>query len=225
MAVLLVSASMNAVLVYRGLESKNMVADACVSEYAHLKRDLPQPFAIEGHENTTPDEEWRLPDPDTGTVALTDKYAVSKGLRKAQRWPWDFNKGIYFIQGYHNLHCLYMVRNSILEYRNNTPQTEHLLHIDHCLTSLRDDILCNADDTPRFTGGHFKQAGSGTNQYRMCRDWSKLDMWANARSGCYKTPVDPFDGVSTLERYKFCPGGGKPWIGAEIFKGVDPPDY
>jgi hypothetical protein len=118
-----------------------------------------------------------------------------------------------------------MVRDSIMRYRNKTMQTEHYLHIDHCLTSLREDILCNADDTPRFTGGHFKQASSGTGQTRLCRDWSKLEKWATERSGCYQTPADPFDGKSTLERYKFCPDGSQPWIGADIYKGVEPPDY
>ena len=116
-----------------------------------------------------------------------------------------------------NIKHQYMVRNSILEYRNHSLQSEHYLHVDHCLTALREDILCNADDTPRYTGGHHKQPSSGTGQTRLCRDWAKLEKWAQDRSGCYQTPADPFDGKSTLERYKFCPDGQEPWKTAKEY--------
>lgn len=28
------------------------------------------------------------------------------GLPEAQTFPWDDNKGLYLLNGYHNLHCL-----------------------------------------------------------------------------------------------------------------------
>ena len=90
-------------------------------------------------------------------------------------------------------------------------QTHHEMHVDHCLTHLREDILCNADDTPRYTGGHFKIAGSGQGQLRLCRDWSKLDDWARQHSACYRGP-DLFEGE---EEYKFCPDGSEPWKSME----------
>ena len=43
---------------------------------------------------------------DAGTVALEDAYVDTIELPKAQRFPWDESKGIYYIDGYHNLHCL-----------------------------------------------------------------------------------------------------------------------
>lgn len=43
---------------------------------------------------------------DAGTVALGDAYVETMGLPKAQRFPWDKSKGIYYINGFHNLHCL-----------------------------------------------------------------------------------------------------------------------
>jgi hypothetical protein len=54
------------------------------------------------------DEAWGAPEleTDTGLVALSDKYVRSKGLLPAQRWPWDHSKGIYVINGFHNLHCI-----------------------------------------------------------------------------------------------------------------------
>ena len=73
---------------------------------AKLERVLPLPFIVEGHENTTPEEEWDSQTSDTGLVALTDDYVASMNLPQAQRFPWDATKGIYFLQGHHNLHCL-----------------------------------------------------------------------------------------------------------------------
>ena len=43
---------------------------------------------------------------DLGLVALDDEYVAAKGLPLAQRYPWDTSKGMYLLQGYHNLHCL-----------------------------------------------------------------------------------------------------------------------
>ena len=53
-------------------------------------------------------------DADIGTIAISDDVVAEKELPPSQRWPWDSSKGIYYMQGYHNLHCLVL----------------HLLHID-----------------------------------------------------------------------------------------------
>jgi hypothetical protein len=73
---------------------------------AHLERVLPLPFVTEGRENTIPDAEWDFQNSDTGLVALTDEYVAGMDLPRAQRFPWDESKGIYFLHGHHNLHCL-----------------------------------------------------------------------------------------------------------------------
>ena len=44
--------------------------------------------------------------PDQGLVALTDDFARSKGQPSAQRFPWDKSKGIYILNGFHDMHCL-----------------------------------------------------------------------------------------------------------------------
>lgn len=93
------------------------------------------------------------------------------------------------------------------------PQSLHFAHLNHCLDSLRQEIICNADDTPRYSG--LGQDGTGNNQHRMCKDWRKLEDWANAHSACY----DHSRGVVTLEqklpleRFKNCPDASEPWKG------------
>ena len=108
-----------------------------------------------------------------------------------------------------------MLRNSIRLSRAGLNQTNVPLHLDHCLLALREDIMCNADDTPRYTGGHHKQPGSGSGQFRMCRDWRQLEKFAVANTACYETPEIFPDGKGQLYRYKHCPDGSKPWVGLD----------
>ena len=41
-----------------------------------------------------------------GAVALDHRWAASKGLIRAQDFPWDTDKGLYYIQGIHDVHCV-----------------------------------------------------------------------------------------------------------------------
>ena len=47
-------------------------------------------------------------------VALPDSFTRSVGLPSAQRWPWDESKGVYFLEGLHNLHCVVSVISLML---------------------------------------------------------------------------------------------------------------
>ena len=51
-------------------------------------------------------EMWEAINIDDGMVALPDDLVAQKGLPVAQRFPWDATKGIYLINGHHNLHCV-----------------------------------------------------------------------------------------------------------------------
>ncbi len=109
-----------------------------------------------------------------------------------------------------------MLRRSILETFDSKVQTIPHEHLAHCLDILRDDIMCNADDTPRYTGRLNQQASaehpvSGVGQTRLCRDWNLLEQWAHEHSACYK-PINSSDaGFPVIERYKFCPNGERQW--------------
>ena len=77
---------------------------------AKLDRNLP--VAIErstpysSHNLTEVRELWEAISIDDGMVALPDSFVAETRLPKAQRFPWDPSKGLYFLNGYHNLHCL-----------------------------------------------------------------------------------------------------------------------
>lgn len=99
-----------------------------------------------------------------------------------------------------------------MEAYDNVSLTYPLEHVTHCLNVLREEVMCNADDTPRYTGRLNSEKGkehptSGIGQARMCNDWGKLRSWAVAHSGCFRAVNESTPNFPTIERYKFCPKG------------------
>lgn len=96
------------------------------------------------------------------------------------------------------------IRLSYIQYQTGAPQTRDLRHVKHCFDALRQDILCDADDTPRYTG--FQPSHStGLMQDRKCRDWGQLEEWAKANTGCWRHLPETGPDFHLVEQYKFCP--------------------
>ena len=90
-------------------------------------------------------------------------------------------------------------------------------HVGHCLHVLREDVMCNADDTPRYTGSLHTQknfaanrVSSGTGQVKMCKDFNKLHAFGVEHSACYQRNFSHEEPL--LDRYKHCPHGSQPWL-------------
>lgn len=137
-------------------------------------------------------------------VALPDSYVAAHGLPLAQRYPWDSSKGLYSLNGYHNLHCLRAVHISLMEFALGERQSRRFEHVLHCMEALRQDIICNADDTPRYTTAD-QVPESGVGQVRMCRDWDRLEAWAHQYNACYRFINQTASGFPNVLRYTFCP--------------------
>lgn len=90
----------------------------------------------------------------------------------------------------------------------NRPQRIAFSHILHCLDQLRQDVVCNADDTPRYAGLQ-DPPGTGAGQVRMCRDWGKLEAWARENTACFKHEDEVPDKM--INRFKACPDGRVLW--------------
>ena len=179
------------------------------SKYASLSRDIEEPYVKITKYATANDtympQIWNDIDVDNGVVALSDEWAAKHGLRTAQRFPWDRSKGVYVLHGYHNLHCVKEIHISLDEHRSGRPQSREWHHIAHCLDSLRRQVMCDADDTPRATDRR-KETVAGLGQHRQCRSWDALERFAKQHTACYRRPEAP-DGKPIIERYKFCPPG------------------
>jgi hypothetical protein len=179
------------------------------SKYAELHHTHTEPYVLltdySSSNTTLADTLWHSINIDHGVVALPDSFAASHNLRKAQRFPWDTEKGIYILHGFHNLHCLKIIYMSLSEFRNGHEQSRTWHHIAHCLDALRRQIICDADDTPRATERRVEVV-SGVGQNRVCRDWGELESWAKAHTACYKRPNRPEDETG-LKRFMHCPEG------------------
>ena len=52
------------------------------------------------------DSHWESLDTISGAITLPDAYALEHDLPIADRFPWNDEKGLYYIKGFHDLHCL-----------------------------------------------------------------------------------------------------------------------
>lgn len=207
----------------------------CSSPYASLESN-PRPFEWSSEyadtNLTAAGVLWDNISFDAGVVALEYDWTAAHGLPHAQPFPWDQSKGLYLLNGFHALHCLKNIHRAVREYELDMPQSLPLMHITHCLDSLRDDILCQADDTPRFTT-RTKAPESGMGQLRQCKDWGALEKWAAERTACYRYVSHKAGSIDQFELFKYCPKDspywpalrkhfGKPdnWFGEGCTKGV-----
>ncbi|CAK47177.1 hypothetical protein AAWM_04785 [Aspergillus awamori] len=179
------------------------------SPYTGLAWDTHKPYSHHSEytsENAThADEMWESLSMDPMVIAPTWEWAQSKGLSDSWAFPWDSNRRIYFIKVFHQLHCLKLMRHSYHELWSGQESSIPAPHIEHCLDSLRQDLMCKADDTPMPSLQLLNGGGEG--QQMQCKDFDKLVAWSKApeRNACYKRLTDYKPIVHSIERYAFCP--------------------
>ena len=95
-------------------------------------------------------------------------------------------KGSLFSDVYHELHCLkyirhYIYRDSYSIKKTNVPVLDH---VDHCIDSLRQLVMCRADmavqtyswiPTLRIPWASFRTE-------HECQNWETFDDWASQRA-------------------------------------------
>ncbi|KAL8752451.1 MAG: hypothetical protein Q9184_005730 [Pyrenodesmia sp. 2 TL-2023] len=227
---LLVSLMLNAVLVTRLNTRASPTPAPLVSKFgrqnfplyhraqlikvaAKLEFNVPTPFSwhtdYNGDDQALANDLWDAlgAEIDSGFIAVTDEWAAANDLLEAQRFPWDTTKGIYLVNGQHNLHCLKNIRSAYMEYHTGRNQSKTFPHINHCFDALRQDIMCQADDTPRYTTTT-DDPESGVGQVRQCRSWEQLQRWRRERTACFRN-IHEGERIHEMERYKFCPPGSE----------------
>ncbi|KAL4985035.1 hypothetical protein BDW68DRAFT_180081 [Aspergillus falconensis] len=113
-------------------------------------------------------------------VALSKEEAKDKGLPPSANFPWVPNYSVYMITSMYSMHCLY---------RKGVKQSYPMEHLIHCLDNVRQDIICAADDTPRYIPVDATDTATTTittlGQYRQCKDWGKLRQWSKVNDACF----------------------------------------
>ncbi len=109
-----------AVYTFRSLSSETSIRDR--SLYAGLERGIPLPYrdrtVFNNPNRSISDAAWDDWIVDPGIVALPNNWVKGKMLPQAQNWPWDEEKGLDLLQGFHNIHCLVCVCEFKLRFLN-----------------------------------------------------------------------------------------------------------
>ncbi|KAI1165518.1 hypothetical protein F5B18DRAFT_609907 [Nemania serpens] len=198
-----------------GREKANAI-DGSRTLFADLAWDHPLSLHSENpynqHDEKLRDAEWDAINIDDGMVALPHSFAKEKGLPESQPFPWDGSKGIYLLNGHHSLHCAKAIYISLREFKTGKPQSRKWGHVIHCVDHLRQEAICNADDTPRFST-ESEIPVTGMNQVRTCRSWEKLEAWARQYTACYRyiNATKSLSEYPQVERFVWCPKGS-PYI-------------
>ncbi|PYH43483.1 uncharacterized protein BP01DRAFT_300688, partial [Aspergillus saccharolyticus JOP 1030-1] len=155
--------------------------------------------------HTRADRMWDSLSLDSMVIAPTIDWAREMGLPDSWDFPWDPKRKIYFVKVYHQLHCLKNIRRAFKQLLSNKDHPLPIGHVEHCLDTLRQDLMCHADDTPMPSLQLVNGAGEG--QIRQCKDFDKLVAWTKHpdRDACYKRLSDDRPPLRSIDRYAFCP--------------------
>ena len=95
-----------------------------------------------------------------------------------------------------------------MRFYSNQPQIFPQHHVLHCIDSLRQNVLCNAEDTPLWSDDS-PNPTSGVGQARQSRNWDDLEKWARKCNACFKYGNHTLSDakVPEVERYVYCPKG------------------
>ena len=75
-------------------------------------------------------------------------------------------------------------------------------HDMHCFDSIRQHVMCAADENLLATTGH---NDLGKEQVRMCKNWDLLREWATERTACYHDCEPP--ACEPEDRWNHCDDG------------------
>ena len=59
-----------------------------------------------GENKTLATELWDALDIDQVTISVSNSWADTKGLPVTERFPWDHDRGLFYLKGIHDLHCV-----------------------------------------------------------------------------------------------------------------------
>lgn len=94
------------------VSSNTVIVVQVLKSSARLEKNINIPFTRDtiysSPNQTLQDQAWAddWDQIDLGVVAISENDARSMDLPETQKWPWDHSKGIYILNGFHDLHCI-----------------------------------------------------------------------------------------------------------------------
>ncbi|KAJ5165645.1 uncharacterized protein N7500_007475 [Penicillium coprophilum] len=92
------------------------------------------------------------------------------------------DKVMYVLAGYHNLHCLTILRSAFFHYHVHGKEMSPWPHVVHCLDQIRQTLMCNFDMTfvPMTGPKEFKDG-----QEHVCKDYWQIHNWTSGYRSAY----------------------------------------
>ncbi|KAI0975541.1 hypothetical protein F4678DRAFT_456894 [Xylaria arbuscula] len=131
------------------------------------------------------DDKWKgMIPPGGGSVSVSEdlvsKYGLAPGAKSTQRE----GEMHYHIAGYHQLHCLSVIRDQLYEPSGLTSMSDLAKrdHVIHCVEAIQQALYCFLDPTLINLETEWPHVPNG--QRHVCRNRDALASWAEAhRSG------------------------------------------
>ncbi|SMR55209.1 unnamed protein product [Zymoseptoria tritici ST99CH_1E4] len=156
--------------------------------------------AYSSPDDSEADDLWNAIDTAHGYIAVEHEWARERGWMASMPVPGDETKALYVLEGYHQFHCLKIVRTVFLQSIAGKELSYPVQHARHCFDYFRQFIQCHADPTPLYTLGRHT---SGDGQWHMCKDWNALRDYATENSACFR---DRVGNESLREQFGNCEG-------------------
>ena len=132
-----------------------------------------------------------------GLVSVPHSWSTSHNLPSTMKDRNDDSYDVYFVAAFHQLHCLVsydslqtplafvknsnslfliqsVVRAAIYRFHEGVKQTVEWPHMIHCIDSLRQSLMCAANDELLYANS---TRVYGDRQMRVCHDWDALYSW------------------------------------------------
>lgn len=108
--------------------------------------------------------------PASGVVSVPHTWAQQQGLPPSEPHPERPDHGVYQIDLWHSLHCLYRIRNRIASHVpiDEVPRDDG--HTLHCIDYIRQQLMCHADTT-------LQEALSNRKTANQCKDFNVIQDW------------------------------------------------
>ncbi|KAF2501409.1 hypothetical protein BU16DRAFT_451673 [Lophium mytilinum] len=124
------------------------------------------------------------------TITRISAIEAAKLVNKTVRIPDDPENYLVSIDVFHQMHCLNIIRKKVWGVVPDTYVEEKMLeleHVDHCVDSIRQSLMCSGDVTPLpWKWGKNETDGTDllhpeAHVVHTCRDWTSLIQWAKDR--------------------------------------------
>ncbi|KAI8624524.1 hypothetical protein F5Y19DRAFT_312655 [Xylariaceae sp. FL1651] len=128
------------------------------------------------------DDKWKgMIPPGGGSVTVTEEFVTKHGLplgAKSMQRPGEMH---YLIAGYHQLHCLSVIRDQLYEPFGITSMSDAIKrdHLLHCVENIRQALYCFLDPTLINLEMEWPYVPNG--QKHVCRNRDALAAWAEER--------------------------------------------